>query len=307
MDELQMLDKLLTKPEPSPELINRGRQQLRLAMHEPPHRRPTRLLVGGSVGLAAATAAAVAVVISSNPTPPAQRAAASPGSQRVVTPLSGRQILLAAAVVAQARPAGTGTYWYVKSVTSINAKVNIPTLDTFETWIRRDGASWSRVGSSTGKSFPVERQEGPGRFSIAGVSLTFAQLQKLPTDPAKLTAWIVKARSNLHPSDRDGAIDSDLTSLLSDVPVPPSVRAAAFRALAARPNVKDLGPVTGGQALQIPILGGTKKLVVDPATSIVHSEGYVAGSGKKMFTKVITVLKAGWTNTLPKTESSPHK
>jgi len=143
---------------------------------------------------------------------------------------------------------------------------------------------------------------------VAGIWLTFHELQKLPTAPTALTAWIVKSLPDVAASYRDGVVIDALTSLLANVPAPPNVRAAAFRAIAARPNVKSLGPVAGGQALQIPSLGGSIRLVVDPATSIVHSTGYVVGHGANSFTKgIVTVLDAEWTNALPKAGPVPHK
>jgi len=48
-----------------------------------------------------------------------------------------------------------------------------------------------------------------------------------------------------------GYVLTTLVRLLTDLPVPPAVRAAAFRALASMPSVTSLGPADGGQALLI--------------------------------------------------------
>ena len=63
-----------------------------------------------------------------------------------------------------------------------------------------------------------------------------------------------------------------LISLVSQLPAPPKVRAAAFQAIASYPNVKSLGAVKGGQGLLISFGEGTPaSLVVDPATSQIAS------------------------------------
>src|SRR4051812_21543209 len=119
MDELQMLDTVLAKPEPSQEVVDRGRRQLHRAARGPARRRSTRVLAGSGLGLVAAAAAA-AVVISSGATPSgpnrAGRETPTPAGQ-----LSGRQILLAAAKVAATRPDATGTYWHVKVAEQLGA------------------------------------------------------------------------------------------------------------------------------------------------------------------------------------------
>jgi hypothetical protein len=90
-------------------------------------------------------------------------------------------------------------------------------------------------------------------------------------------------------------VPETLISLLWQVPAPPAVRAAAFEALAAWPGVKSLGPVKGGVGLLIKLrrvpAADWPRLVVDPATALVRSEGDA---------KAITVIHTRWTNRLPK-------
>ncbi|HEY0807062.1 MAG TPA: hypothetical protein VGD84_18475 [Pseudonocardiaceae bacterium] len=98
-----------------------------------------------------------------------------------------------------------------------------------------------------------------------------------------------------------------LISLVSQLPGPPPVRAAAFQAIAAYPNVRSLGPVKGGQGLRISFdAGRSASLVVDPATSQIHETGFfvtadgaeysAAGNG----TDLGLTLDAKWTDVLPR-------
>jgi hypothetical protein len=106
-----------------------------------------------------------------------------------------------------------------------------------------------------------------------------------------------------------------LVDLLTDMPVPPGVRAAAFGALASMPDVKSLGHVDGGQALLItgpparmppghklppgafPL--GDVEVVIDPATAQVLSIITIG--------QTETVLSEGWTNQMPKVDPVPPK
>jgi hypothetical protein len=106
-----------------------------------------------------------------------------------------------------------------------------------------------------------------------------------------------------------------LISLVSQLPAPPRVRAAAFRAIAAYPNVKDLGPVRGGQGLQFslsavrPTTAGRSpggkdddaRLVIDPVTSQIRETNYfVTPEGGKVTAPDGATLVTGWTDVLPK-------
>ncbi|MCO5986686.1 hypothetical protein NE235_11290 [Actinoallomurus spadix] len=95
----------------------------------------------------------------------------------------------------------------------------------------------------------------------------------------------------------DQVISGGLTGLLAMTPAPPAVRAAAFRALASLPEVRNLGRVDGGQGLLITDNGATIKLVLDPATSRIRSSTYT-GKGEKV-TGGDTVDAAEWTNVGP--------
>src|SRR5205823_9188088 len=53
-------------------------------------------------------------------------------------------------------------------------------------------------------------------------------------------------------ADRERELLLSMVSLVSTLPAPPAVRAAAFRAIAAYPGVQDLGPVPGGRGFRLP-------------------------------------------------------
>ncbi len=95
-------------------------------------------------------------------------------------------------------------------------------------------------------------------------------------------------------ADAREQVTDALIALQFEVSAPPQVGAAAYRVLASFPDVKNLGPVKGGQELLIsfPSGGGWIKLVVDPATSLVRSETGAKGA--------TTIEAAGWTNRLPR-------
>lgn len=269
-----------------------------------------RLRVGG-MGLAATAVTAAIVVASGGTTAPT----AIPKNSPAVPVQSGQPILLAAATTAEKAPNGSGTYWYVKLVSRDSAGAK---PDVGEHWTRRDGHAWVRNQKTNGEVF----KEGllPGKpksrpFLVGGAQLSFEQLQTLPTEPKALEQWLVDSVKHsdiktgggrLSDSSADEQKLSVLESLLSLVdmmPAPPKVRAAAFRAIATTPNVKDLGRVKDGRALQFStIYGDHVRLVIDPATSQVRETNLlVPQMGAELWfpgTGGVTIT-AEWTNNLP--------
>jgi hypothetical protein len=193
---------------------------------------------------------------------------------------------------------------------------------TQETWTNRDGAFWVPDSAAGTGVVPLG---GPGGFSLASSDLTFSQLQRLPESPAALKAWIT--HSFEHPayaqmgipsaSVLPGYVLSTLVRLITDMPVPPAVRAAAFRALASMPNVTSLGPADGGQALLItgppppasnhpgvkiphgPVPAGDTELIIDTTAAQVRS--IITSESTEM------VISEGWTNQMPKVDRVPPK
>jgi hypothetical protein len=277
--------------------------------------------LAGGIGLTAATAAAIAVIVAvSTPggSSPGRSAARAPGSSQAgeISQLSGRQILLDAATTAATAPASTGTYWYLDELAPGSAD-NMTT----QSWYTHDGTVYTMIPQDKGV-FLASPNAG---FSIGASSLTYQQIQQLPTNPAALTRWITRSFS--HPqvvptkpssvphavysppprADIPSAVAISLSELLDQIPGPRGLRAAAFRALAAMPDVTKLGEAGGDVVLQIsvPALPASKfpggkvpagtgeiKLIIDAATLTLHAWSDYSGT--------TTILAARWTNTLPR-------
>ncbi|GAB2848360.1 CU044_5270 family protein [Actinoallomurus bryophytorum] len=279
MDDLRMLGTLLAEPGPTPEMLERSRQRLRDTMRGPIRRRRARW-PAAMLGLTAvATAVAVAVAIGSRPAP-------APGRS---SSMSGRQVLLAAAVKAEAKPASSGIYWHVKRVDAEPDEHHKIVVSTYETWTRRDGKMWSREGSDR-----VQAARKRTHFELGGKRYTFAQLQRLPTDPEKLKAKAKEARNTF-----PGILISNLEDLLTELPVPPKVRATAFRALATLPAIQNLGKVKGGQHLRFSIDGAGTDIIIDPKTTNLSNEAFTdfGGEWDSMGTFTWT---SEWTDELPR-------
>jgi hypothetical protein len=308
MDDLEALGTLLAKPGPSGELVDRGRRRLQQATCEPVRRRPSRRLAGGvALGLAAAVGAVIVVVVPGSK-PPGTKPV--PGAKPVVSTAadhrSGRQILLAAATSAEAKPAGSGTYWHVKTVYTVAGR---PRPTSMETWTRRDGRRWLAWG---GPGTVIEMQ-GTSTFVLADAPVSLARIQSLPTTPAALKARVAyAARHGVDgrvPADALGGFVLDsLISLLAELPAPPKVRAAAFRAIALSPGVRRLGAVKGGQGLLFSASGTETRLTVDPATSLVHDVTKTSAPGGKVEKRVTdSFVTAEWTNRLPTVIPGPRR
>jgi hypothetical protein len=306
MDELDMLGTLLAQPGPSRDTVDRGRGQLQETMRGTArrHRTSGRWLTAGA-GLTAAAAAAVAITWGTTGGAP------TPGGHPAAARLSGQQILLAAASTAERAPAVSGTYWHVTTQFSDSPS------DRWQTWTGRDGQGWGTKGNK------VFKDPFPAPFMLVGAKLSFRQLQDLPTSPAGLKAWIIDnaaehggkggpfgERAPNRTMERIAVFDS-LTALVTGLPVPPDVRAAAFRVMASLPGVRSLGPVRGGQGLLIPFGSQQARLVVDPVTARVRDTNFfvtVQGAQVWIFPITVTVtVTAGWTSHPPKVSTLPRR
>ncbi|HEX3266090.1 MAG TPA: CU044_5270 family protein [Candidatus Limnocylindrales bacterium] len=202
---------------------------------------------------------------------------------------------------------------------------------------RRDGAPsrWCIGRTDTAPPRPICLRTAPGSASLTrfgqdtfqiaeGHDLTFAQLQRLPTRAGALTAWLVRiARRDLDPSAGTAVVnlnvENELSNLLVDFPVPPGVRAAAFRALAGMPDVKSIGPVQDelgrpgvGIEIRSPhavfVFGGgtvgarsgrlSRTLIIDPRTSRVLADQMRLGRSVEPAIDTL-ILNAGWTDRRP--------
>jgi hypothetical protein len=277
-------------------------QDLQAAEQAPRHSPKRRLVL-----LASAVAAVAAVVIGTG-----GFGSSGGGSVPAAAPaLSGQQILLAAATVAERTPEGSGTYWHVK-VGSASSKNDKP-MEEF--WTQRDGQTWVRGWRSNRDD--VVKMPYPIPFALGGPKVSFEQLETLPTTPDELKAWIAdvvkhtdfkKSTGPLDAKMQERVVFDGLISLISQLPAPPKVRAAAFQAIASYPNVKSLGAVKGGQGLEISFDGRMPaQLVIDPATSQIRETNFfVSAIGPETYSdprsgadSKVTLL-AEWTNELPK-------
>lgn len=221
-------------------------------------------------------------------------------------------------------------------------------------WVRpkspQDEAAWRRDGSpskwcmgetDTEPPRPICLHTAPGTTSVMrlgddtfvvseGPELTFAQLQRLPAEPDALLAWVVDAvKDDLEPSVSAETIDYKvgevLANLLVDVPVPPGVRAAAYRALADMPNVTSIGPthdelgragigilIESGDMAGVVVPGGrtfeagelTRNLIIDPDTSHVLASQASVGESSDPLSGTL-ILKVGWTDEKPHEPALP--
>jgi hypothetical protein len=210
----------------------------------------------------------------------------------------------------------TGRYWYVDELASGSADKM-----TTQSWYTHDGTVYTMIPQDK-RVFLASPHAG---FSVGASSLTYQQIRQLPTNPAALTAWIT--RSFARPSDPpatpggapravyspppradiSSAVAISLSELLDQIPAPRAVRAAAFRALAAMPDVTKLDEVGGDVVLRIsapalpagkfpggkvPAGTGEIRLMIDASTLTLHAWSDYTGT--------ITVLASRWTNTLPR-------
>ncbi|MEV0201191.1 CU044_5270 family protein [Nonomuraea sp. NPDC050691] len=287
MDDLREIRTLLAKPEPSPEVVARRRQQLRAGMGGRLPRRRARWLL---VPVAAAAVAAAAVIAVGRPG----------GPPPAVT--TARDVLLVAATTAERTPEGSGTYWHIT--------VTVGSRPPSEYWYRRDGQFWIKGKGLKGNGKLFRFTTKPQPFNVGPLRMSFDELRGLPADEDALYTRLRSAvagsgirTSAGAPSEKelDGFAVETLISLVSEAPVTPQVRAAAYRALAARPGVTDLGESGGGRRLRVPLSGGDREVVVDPDTARVRDTPvWVPLTGGVGFTDGEGVtIDAEWTDELP--------
>ncbi|TDE58586.1 hypothetical protein E1295_04925 [Nonomuraea mesophila] len=296
MDDIEMLHAVRPQPDaPSHAACTAARAALleRAASPSPTARRrrtPWRRVRWILIAAVAAAIAAALVIV--------------PGrvgdSQQPV--MSSRDVLLVAAATAERTPEGAGTYWHI-TITNEEAV-------TEEYWYRRDGQFWIKGKGLKGGGTLLEWPMEPQPFAVGPLRMAFAELRSLPADEKALYTrlWSAVPGSGVRPSgvpitaaERDGLAMEALISLISEAPVSPQVRAAAYRALASRPGVVDLGETDGGRRLQVPVASGNGIMVVDPDTGRIRETsvwapltGGMAHDPDGMWT-----IDAEWTDQLP--------
>ncbi|WP_214327552.1 CU044_5270 family protein [Nonomuraea sediminis] len=293
MNDLEEVATLLAKPEPSAAAAARSRNRLQQRTRAGrAHRRVSWFVPGAA--LVAAGAAAAVVFTTGMPT--------NDGAPVTGNRVTGKEVLLMAAVSAERTPEGSGTYWHVTRQWS---KTDIPPM---ESWTRRDGKRWTKgePGNPPDAVVPAWNT-----LHLKGATVTFEDLERLPTDPEGLKAWIAERKGNendMSASEIRGNPTFTLLALITELPAPAEVRSAAFQALAATPGVENTGAVEGGQQLRFPDPDGGRKdieLVVDPekarvtrANLVLAGDGGVAGSDK------FISVSAEWTDQLPSVKKS---
>ena len=155
--------------------------------------------------------------------------------------------------------------------------------------------------------------EVPPGYYLSGVKpVTAQQIEALPTDPAKLRAYLAAgAARGATAEEINYTVFNAAGRLLFEMPSPPKLRGAALRVLSALPgtefkeNVKDAIGRTGTQitmAWPKTVAGARKTLYDDGGTSYIidASTGRLLSSqsiGPKSGASV--VLESGWTDEKP--------
>ncbi|MEW9555279.1 CU044_5270 family protein [Nonomuraea sp. NPDC050783] len=216
--------------------------------------------------------------------------------------MSSRDVLLVAADTAERTPEGAGTYWHI-TITREGAASE-------EYWYRRDGHFWIKGKGLKGEGKLLEWPTKPQPFAVGPLRMTFEELRSLPADEKALYTRLWSAvpasgvRSSREPitaAEQDGLAMESLISLISEAPVSPQVRAAAYRALASRPGVVDLGETEGGRRLQVPMASGMGTMVVDPDTGRIRETSVWAPltGGMAHDPDGMRTIDAEWTDQLP--------
>ncbi|MEV4254172.1 CU044_5270 family protein [Spirillospora sp. NPDC049652] len=332
MDEFQMIGTMLDEP-PTPETEAAVRRRLLDGMREPERsarrawRRPA---LWSGFGLTATAAAVTGAIVLSSGTSPR---APDPGRGPAVQPMSSKTVLLTAAERAEKTPT-TGKYWHVLSMQARafhkeRGDYWILGWQLIGQWSRPDGRSWTGYRGlpptpMSAKDAPAFRRDGspdpsPGSpalvreagtqtFLLCDSRMTFKQVQALPTDPGALRSALRRAVPADHPTagrTADEVVRNCATDLLSYVPAPPKVRAAAYRMLAAMPGVTAIGEVTDergrkGVGLRVQVKPSvTDTVVIDPASSLVLSTSRTLSKVPGTVDKIL-YLQVGWTDAPPK-------
>ncbi|WP_328291346.1 CU044_5270 family protein [Kineococcus sp. NBC_00420] len=232
---------------PTREQLEPGRRQLQQAIeqadtrvlalrrhHRQSKRRPTRRwTITALAGAAAAAAVALVLPVASAP------------------PASAEQVLLVTAQAAGQQPdqAAGAAYWHVHSEQDYPATKPLQR----EIWQSRNGESVLRdetlvSGALDGE--PVDPAEvvttsldGPAVFGVGGRSLSWADLDALPTDPQAL-GTLLRAAVKDHPAGEDHELFVTVTDLLTESPASPALRRALWEVAARVPGAEVLGPMT---------------------------------------------------------------
>ncbi|MEV0382824.1 hypothetical protein [Nonomuraea sp. NPDC050643] len=197
---------------------------------------------------------------------------------------------------------------------------------------QRDGspAKWSE--SIDGKTVKLSAEPSKGSvapvpnvssFRLAGQSLTYDEVQRLPADPKVLKDWLTRAaRVGRVPESSIGRwVTGTLPQILHDLPAPKAARAAAYQALLTTPGVRSEGVVKdplgrSGTALLLEEPMNQKKSVASVKTRLIIDTGAMvllsqhrtlSTDGRPTAGKDSheTMIEVGWTDSPPVVPALP--
>jgi hypothetical protein len=302
VDELELLRELrdvVPERDDAARLAARGRLETRLSR---PRRERRRWRLPGLAVVAAGVAVVVALVTGL-------------GTGREADARAAQLLRTAAAQLrtSGAAPAlGHGQYWYVESVghtmvTSVtgSGSFNAITSTTHIEWVGPDGSGrivrtdgdpqfptaldrqrWLAAGSPA-LDGRIDEQEPAGSmlFPFGSRTLSYAQLQALPTDPDALGALVEQAAVRNSWSLSWQELDL-IAELMRNAPLSPAQGAALYEVAARLPDVQLVGPTTDpsgrpGTGVAVTSNGQRMELVIDTATGQLLGDRQVdVGTGQ---------------------------
>lgn len=250
-------------------------------------------------------------------------AAAVGGGLLVTAPASAEQVLLQAASNAALQPVEEGQYWYVRS--EIDTSVTVPYQR--EIWLAREGgvlrdeflaAEAAELDDSEvfdpalirnedlGQNYTDPEADGTTTFG-GNVSVTWDELEELPSDPEALSALLTERVTETSHGDAYDLWDA-ATGLLRESPARPELRRALWEIIATIPGVTLDGPTTDatgrdGTAVSIDFSSqnlGRYALVLDPSDGALLETRYLDNEGALLHTG--TVVDQGPRDSAPRAQ-----
>lgn len=154
----------------------------------------------------------------------------------------------------------------------------------------------------------LDDQRNP-RFSypqVGPVHVTTEQVMALPADPMRLKkalqGW---ARRGGYPADEE-FLYTQATSLLSQLPTTPQLRAALYRMLASLPSVKNIGTTADplgrvGTGIE---LDGTSQIIIEESSGRLLAVQERSADRTGTLTSWTAVTASGWTDASPRLPST---